>query len=170
MTPRITRSLLMISSCDARLAGMRSMVTGSGDLVSTPSEVEAVYCLGSVRITGTAIIRVASMRPSASFQRTRDMKKYCRRFISAVRLEQALAHVQHVVGPGRLFQLGAVDDLRAAIRVAPVQAQVALAAALGGAAAARERLPEGHAAFEAIGPGAVDFAVHVERRRTLDVD
>ena len=74
----------MISSCEARLVGISSVVMASGDLVSTPSEVEAVYCLGSVRITGTATATVASMMPSASRQRTRNMKKYWRRFMHVV--------------------------------------------------------------------------------------
>src|SRR5207237_1346130 len=71
--------------------------------------------------------------------------------------------LQRAVQPGREF-------LGLALAVAAVQAQAALGAALGQPAALDQRLPHGHAALEAVRPGALHLAVHIELRRPVHID
>lgn len=84
------------------------------------------------------------------------------------RPENALAYVDDVVrldGVGH----GGGELLDGAGVVLAVQAEAHFAAAHGGAASLCQCLHDGHAAFDAVGAGALRFAVDVEDRGAMDV-
>ena len=73
------------------------------------------------------------------------------RSASEVHSEQAFPDVQHVLRLHRLVQPRIRNDMDLVVGAPPVQPEVSLAAALRRAPAARERVPQRHAALEAVG-------------------
>ncbi len=79
MTRRATRSLVMMSTWVAMMAGLAmppimAPVMGSG-LMSTTTLAVAVYFLGSTRLSTTAVSTVRLNTRAESFQRARRMDR-----------------------------------------------------------------------------------------------
>src|SRR5687768_401009 len=89
-------------------------------------------------------------------------------FLLSRRLEEAFAHVDHVVGLDRVGELG-VDAL-GAVPVLAADLHAALGAARGDAARDRDRLHDGHVGLEPVRPTLLHLAVHVDHRRAVHVD
>src|SRR3954470_21230029 len=98
------RSLLMMSTCVARLAGVKMPTTGSGDLTSTSTVVVAVYFFGNNSATIMTVPAVARATSSISFQCARRMDKTCEGFMNTP-LKQALVHIQDVVRQNRIVEV-----------------------------------------------------------------